>query len=242
MTVRRLGILTTIWKRHALTAIVLDHVVAWELPGLDCVRLAVGSEGEASRTIAENAGWEYVEHNNLPLSDKWNAGMQRLAGRVDAVLIIGSDDIMTQRAVELCLAEIEAGADVVGLEDLFYYDTATGQAYYGERHHPGAGMIARAEVLERVNWKPWDSGLNRNLDRAYTNRLQTKAYPCKFKYIGNCHEQAADLVDIKTGTNMWTVEQLAEATGRVYPVDSFVFENTFPDLRDKLNKQDNGKE
>lgn len=242
MTARRLGILTTIWKRHALTALVLNHVAAWDLPGVDCVRLAVGSEGDTSRTIAENAGWEYIEHDNLPLSDKWNAGMQRLAGRVDAVLIIGSDDIMTQRAVELCLAEIEAGSDVVGLEDLFYYDTATGEAYYGERHHPGAGMVSRAEVLERVNWKPWDSGLNRNLDRAYTNRLQTKAYPCKFKYIGNCHEQAADLVDIKTDANMWTVEQLAEATGRVYPVDSFVFENTFPDLRDKLNEKDNGKE
>jgi DNA-binding GntR family transcriptional regulator len=101
-------------------------------------------------------------------------------------------------------------------------------------------MIATSDVLERVNWQPWDLGLNRYLDRSFTNRMQTKAYPCKFKYIQNCREQAADLVDIKTDTNMWSVEQLAEATGRVYSVDSSVFENTFPDLRDKLNQQDNG--
>jgi hypothetical protein len=235
-----LGILTTLWKRHAIAQIVLDHYAHLDLSPVRSVRLAVGSEGDVSRSLAEQAGWEYLEHGNLPLSDKWNAGMAALRNRVDAVLIVGSDDIMTAKAIQLSLSHIDLGADVVGLKDLYYYDTRNKQAYYGERHNPGAGMIATSNVLDRVNWQPWDLGLNRYLDRSFTNRMQTKAYPCKFKYISKCREQAADLVDIKTDTNMWSVEQLAEATGRIYSVDSSVFENTFPDLRDKLNQQDNG--
>ena len=234
------GILTTLWKRHAIARIVLEHYAHLDLSPVHSVRLAVGSEGDVSRSLAEQAGWEYLEHDNLPLSDKWNAGMAALRDRVDAVLIVGSDDIMTANAIRLSLSHIDLGADVVGLKDLYYYDTRNRQAYYGERHNPGAGMIATSDVLDRVNWQPWDLGLNRYLDKSFTNRMQTKAYPCKFKYIQNCREQAADLVDIKTDTNMWSVEQLAEATGRVYSVDSSVFENTFPDLRDKLNQHYNG--
>ena len=88
-----LGILTTLWKRHAIAHIVLEHYAHMDLSPVHSVRLAVGSEGDVSRSLAEEAGWEYLEHDNLPLSDKWNAGMAALKGRVDAVLIVGSDDI-----------------------------------------------------------------------------------------------------------------------------------------------------
>ena len=227
----RIGVLTTLWRRHALARIVLDHYAHLDLFS---VRLAVGSEGEESRALAEGCGWEYMEHPNHPLSDKWNAGMEALKGRVDAVMIVGSDDIVTERAIRMLTRSVEDGCDAVGLKDLYYYDTRDGKAYYGERNNPGAGMTVAASALDRVGWKPWDSGLNRYLDRSFTNRMQTKAYPCKFKYLKNCREQAADLVDIKSDTNMWSLEQLAAATERVHPVSLSDFDSTFPDLREKL--------
>ena len=233
-----LGILTTLWKRHAIARIVLDHYAHLDLSPVRSVRLAVGSECDVSRSLAEQAGWEYLEHDNLPLSDKWNAGMAALKGRVDAVLIIGSDDIMTANAIRLSLSHIDLGADVVGLKDLYYYDTRNRRAYYGERHNPGAGMIATSNVLDRVNWQPWDLGLNRYLDRSFTNRLQTKAYPCRFKYIDNCRDKSANMVDIKTSQNIWQVVQIAAKTGRVHSVSAASFDHTFPDLRDKLKQID----
>jgi hypothetical protein len=227
----RIGVLTTLWRRHALARIVLDHYVHLDLFS---VLLAVGSEGRDSQSLAESCGWQYMEYPNHPLSDKWNAGMEALRGRVDAVMIVGSDDIVTERAIRMLIQSVEDGSDAVGLKDLYYYDTREEKAYYGERHNPGAGMTVSASALERVGWKPWGSGLNRYLDRSFTNRMQTKAYPCKFKYLKNCREQAADLVDIKTDTNMWSLEQLAAATERVHPVSLSDFDSTFPDLREQL--------
>ena len=233
-----IGILTTLWKRHALARIVLEHYAHLDLPGVRFVLLAVGSEGDVSRSLAEESGWEYIEHPNDPLSDKWNAGIATLRGRVDAVLIVGSDDIMTIRAIEMVLEQIRSGSEAVGLKDLHYYDTRTGDAYYGVRHMPGAGMMVTADALDRVGWQPWESGLNRYLDRSFTNRLQTKAYPCRFKYIENCRDKSADMVDIKTSQNIWQVVQIAAKTGRVHSVSAASFDHTFPDLRDKLKQID----
>lgn len=234
--VYHIGILTTLWKRHDLEDIVLEYYRNMHLDSVVFHRVAVGSEGEVSRFIAEASDWHYIEAPNNPLSDKWNAGMRYLEGKVDAVLIVGSDDLLAPSTIHTLIAEWENGADVVSLEDLYYYDLDTDSLYYSVRSHPGAGMLVGASVLMRVSWQPWPSGKDIRLDGAMTNKLNTEGYPCRHKYLDNCREKGLVLVDIKSGINMWSVDQMKEMTDRVNLVPTEELEKTFPGLRELLTK------
>ena len=81
---KRFVVLTCLWQRHELAAIVLrfyarqrERLAAdFAALGYDVDLLAVGSEGSVSRYPAEDAGWPYADRANQPLSDKWNAGVR----------------------------------------------------------------------------------------------------------------------------------------------------------------------
>lgn len=232
--VYNIGILTALWQRHDLEAVVMEYYRHLDIDGINFTLVAVGSEGEVSRFNAESSGWHYIEAPNDPLSDKWNAGMDYLRDRVDAVLLVGSDDILNERSIRTLVAEWENGADVVALEDLYYYSISDDTAYYSARSHPGAGTLIGASALIRVDWHPWPAGIARRLDGAMTNRLSTVGYPCKFKYIDKCREKGCCLVDIKSDVNMWSVDQMADMTNRVEEIPLSELDAAFPNLRDLL--------
>jgi len=231
-----IGILTALWGRHEVADIVLRYYSEMEIEGLRLHRVAVGSEGDVTHYLAESNNWHYTEAPNEPLSDKWNAGMAKMKGHVDAVLIVGSDDLLSEKTIRMLVAEWENGADVVGLEDLYYYDLPKDAVYYSRRSHPGAGMLIGASPLTRLSWQPWPSGLFKRLDGQLINRLTTDAYPCKTRYIDKCSDKEAVLVDIKTDTNMWSVEDMARMTGRVDRVPNEELDKTFPGLRELLKQ------
>ena len=57
--------------------------------------VAVGSEGDKSKNICEESGFNYFEYENQPMSEKWNFGLQMTKKfNPDAVIIIGSDDLI----------------------------------------------------------------------------------------------------------------------------------------------------
>ena len=66
-------ILTCIWKRHDIFKILKENIkILQQKYNIDM--LIVGSEGEDSRRLCD--GFNYVEAENFPLSDKWNAGIR----------------------------------------------------------------------------------------------------------------------------------------------------------------------
>lgn len=230
----RIGIITALWKRHEVSEVVLRHYA--EMEGFDFTLVAAGSEGMASRALAERCGWEYVEHPNEPLSSKFNAAALRMKDRVDAVLLIGSDDLLSPNTIQALIDEHENGTDVVGLKDLYYYDVVRDASYYCERAMPGAGMFISSVILSRVGWKPWPSGKNRGLDRFLINNLIKKGYPCKMRCIADCRQKGLALVDIKTPENMWSVAEMHHITQRVEQVPNSELDNLFPGLRELLTK------
>lgn len=243
MTKYRIGIVTALWQRHALASVVLAYYASLDIDDLEFVLVAVGSEGEASRTLAESSGWEYVEAPNDPLSDKWNAGIGQLRGRVDAVLIVGSDDILVAPAIRYLVAEMANGADAVNLDDLYFYVLATNDLYYGERINPGASMLLRASLLDRLDWKAWPIGIDRRLDGHLQNRIHTAGRPCKYRSISNCREKGLVLVDIKTNVNMWSIADMRAMCDRITSVPISELDNFLPGIRDILNQtiqQNNG--
>ena len=57
--------------------------------------LAGGSEGELSRAVAEDNGWNYIEFPNSPLGAKHNAAMEWFRDKdIDFLIHTGSDDLM----------------------------------------------------------------------------------------------------------------------------------------------------
>ncbi len=53
----KLGIIMPIWRRHRLASLVMHYHRQLELPDIDIIGVAVGSEGAVSEKIAKDAGW-----------------------------------------------------------------------------------------------------------------------------------------------------------------------------------------
>lgn len=233
---KRVGILTAIWGRHDLTRVVLEWYAGMYVPGYEFTLLAVGSEWAKSEELALSSGWEYIQYDNLPLSDKWNAGMEALKGRgLDGVVIVGSDDLISAAYFDAVAEHIRNGSTVVGLEDLYWYDVSTGDCMYDRRVHPGAGMYVSSKILDRVGWEPWPRGYDTMLDGAMMHNLYRHATPVATKYIDDTAERGVICIDLKTDCNMWAYKESVNFTGRCEPVDgAYVLDTTFPGVREKL--------
>ena len=232
-----IGILTALWGRHELADIVLEYYRHLDMDGIEFDLCAVGSEGAASRFLAESNGWHYVEAPNEPLSDKWNAGMAYFENRVDAVLIIGSDDFITPHTINVLIGAWEAGSDAVNINDLYFYDQAADTFHFAPRTNPGAGMLIDSTVLRRLGWAPWPSGIERRLDGHLMNRLHKQGYPCKYRNIKGARAKDLVLIDVKTPENMWSVDDMQAMTGRIEQLDPSEMDTLIPGLRDLLKTQ-----
>lgn len=184
----KIALLTTLFKRPELAACVLYHGIeirAWCESAdhdLTIVLVAVGSEGEESRKLAEEHGWDYVEHENQPLGAKLNAGFARCrALGVDAVVAHGSDDFADPALIVEWARHIEDGASICGLIDMFKVHGRTLVAlrwpgYRGARKGEAIGpwrAISR-RILDAIDWAPYDPTLSKNLDNSMTKKLNAK--------------------------------------------------------------------
>ena len=162
--------LTCVWQRRELTRAVLGHYqrLQRQLEGeLDLQLLAVGSEGPQSRQLCETRGFQYVEHANSPLSHKWNAGVQ--AARAldpDALVIIGSDDLLSGGLLRTYALKLEQGFDFFGFRDLYFLDLATARLGYWRGYEAstdaiavdspvGCGRCFSRELLNKTGWRLW---------------------------------------------------------------------------------------
>jgi hypothetical protein len=233
----RIGLLTCLWRRPELTDFVLAHYagVRKRLAGtLELVPVAVGSEGAASRVMAERHGFTYVEHPNQPLSDKWNAGLAPLrAAKVDAVFIIGSDDLVNDRAFLVYGTLLRRGLKFLGVQDLQFLDLATmrlvhWQGYTGKRAGEPVGLARciHRDYLEAADWRLWESGLDRGLDYSMVVRLHPllgDAARMNERGLLRCDDHGIAAVDVKSGYNMWAFEDIAQSGNTVdLPADAYL--------------------
>jgi len=158
-------VLTAVWKRSSLTELVLKSHQRnqAEIAGEAEVHfLAVGSEGDRSRALCRDRGFDYVEHPNAPLSYKWNAGVRAAeAYRPDAVVIVGSDAFLSANLLPTYAEKLSQGFDFFGFRDLYFYDPAGSRLGYGagtntarrktERENPSGAVGVSAESC----WTGW---------------------------------------------------------------------------------------
>ena len=171
-----LAILIPFWGRHDTTAVVMRHYQRMAAVRKDMHLVAVGSEGAASRSLAEENGWDYVEAQNDPLSNKLSAGLARCRelNPSHGLLAMGSDDLVTGPWVDRCMKATTR----LGLLDMYLLRRKTWEGlhwpgYVGVRagESVGAHRFFPRALLDQLNWELWPPGLNCNLDGNLTRKL-----------------------------------------------------------------------
>jgi len=202
MSGRIVALITAVWKRHELTALVLNRFrnIKDELAGtIDVKLIAVGSEGDASRQLCENHGFAYVEQDNMPLNRKYNAA-SRLAqeSNPDAVYRIDSDDWITSAAITNSLKKIDDGHLAIGLLDLYFLDLVSfklgrwpGYGFFNNKKRiwawrnrgktVGVGRCFSRKLMDELGWEIWDQEpeLSKWLDTNCDERLKERGHKIK---------------------------------------------------------------
>lgn len=213
-----------LWKRHTLTALVLRqwHRQIHRLRGTVHVHLVcIGSEGRTSARLLEGYGdgMSYVEAPNEPLNQKWNKGLD-VARHLepDAVLIIGSDDLVSDSLMLRYSELLSGGHDFFGLRDLYFFDPSRLKLGYwpgyGTMRQPlragepvGAARCHSRRAMEAVHWKLWptDVAQNRVLDLTSRDRLAAAGFtPTAF----TLDELGAKAVDIKADESITAFDRI----------------------------------
>lgn len=238
----KLGVLTCIWKRANLTNIILnyykklkqellEHNIALEL-------VAVGSEGNTSKALCVQNDFDYIEAPNSPLGYKWNSGLVSLKyKKIDAVVIIGSDDLLNKEIFLLYKEAILSGALYVGFSQIYIYDLQGNKILllknYGNDvvRTVGLGRCIHNYYLDMVNWKLWSNKIDKGLDRDMTLRLTNyKSFKENaLKHLRfSCESNAFYPVDIKTDTNIWTYSHIKNKSSNIEFDASNFLENKYP--------------
>ena len=183
-----LVMLTCVWKRPKLTKIILSYYSKLKEDIKSTVNLelvAIGSEGDKSRQLCEGAGFHYFEHENQPMSNKWQHGLKMTKKYdPDAVIIMGSDDIITKEIINFYVEKINSGYLLVGIKDFYMYESNLkklahwrGYGKLNDAHRMdetiGLGRCLARPLLDKIEFDVWGGlELKRNLDGAMTNRLK----------------------------------------------------------------------
>ena len=121
---------------------------------------------DAELKIAEELNLLYVDYSNSILGRKWQAGLNRCRElRPDAVLIVGSDDIIQTDHVQMIVGENEVLECVHGPMDWYMYNpklNKLAKCSYQVRIDPiGAGRVLPATALDKVDWQifPTEGGV-----------------------------------------------------------------------------------
>jgi hypothetical protein len=198
----KLALITTIWKRPELTKIVLEYYK--QFPNLELI--CVGSEGEKSKQLAK--GWHYIEYLNYPVSNKHNQALLKAKElKVDGVILIGSDDLMSKELFNFYQTLKPTENVVHGFADSHIYDTETGNLHYYQPNKViqsvGTGRFFSKKILNKVNWQLWSNDLNRRLDSNCTDNLKNL---CIFEQIYKLSDVNGFFVDIKHSENITSMQ------------------------------------
>jgi len=200
----KLGILTAVWKRPELTALVLNYYRQLKVKGIEFEFMAVVSSMD-DWTMAKNLGWDAMIWGNNPLGKKFNIGLKQFEKTdVDAVVIIGSDNLINKEYFTQVKNAFKRGSDYVTLRDLYIYDALKKRLVYVSPAFPGAGRCVGREVLEEVDWRLWKNEANYLLDSTVQKRLAHIEH--RPHNIRDIIDKGIVLLDIKTDVNMWTLE------------------------------------
>lgn len=177
--------------------------------------IIVDSENSNASVFANDEKFEYHNHQNLPLSNKWSYALaSALKHEIDYVFVIGSDDVIDETLFKRYEDAFNRRYDFIGILDMYVYDVVLDAVYYwggypdGSTRHGetiGLGRAFSREFLRKMDDELWPQGLNKSLDGAMTKRIREYKRTGALANINQLTLTCKDIgyaIDIKAGQNI----------------------------------------
>ena len=185
-------ILTALWQRPEITRICFEGIKRLGLSATASI-----SEESYIKTC-EEYGIDWVMTPNQPVGHKWNAGMiQALNHKWDYVMILGSDDIVTNSIFDI-YKPLMGVYFMFGVDSCYFYHKGKIKRFsYKDKStmSVGAGRMLHRSLVE--DCMPLWGDVNRSLDGSCLKRIRSKGYDEKVVSLGD-----AVIMDIKSDTNL----------------------------------------
>ncbi len=195
----KVHVLTALWKRPEITRICFEGIKR-----LGVEATAAISE-ESYIEMCEQYGINWVMVQNRPVGNKWNVGMEEaLKKDWDYVMILGSDDIVSDYLLEL-YKPLMGKYYMFGVDSCYFYHKGTIKKFSGYADKlnmsVGAGRMLHRSLVE--DCKPLWPLQNRSLDGGSLRRIRSKGYDEHVISLGE-----AVILDIKSDENLNAFDNL----------------------------------
>jgi hypothetical protein len=133
------------------------------------------------RKVCEGSGAVWVQAPNKPLGRKWNMAFQEAKKyNPDACLYVGSSDWLSDNWIPIMRPHVEKHhftgtpgcyfLDMNGTYRLCHWKGYAGYRQDRADETIGIGRLLSADLLERINWKPFIDQYDNSLDRSMKER------------------------------------------------------------------------
>lgn len=192
----KIGIITANHKRE-------DVLEVFAL-GIDRLRRETGMEiivacagDESGAEICNRHSIIHIPFPNNPVTEKFNTACHCLKDKVDAVMVLGSDDIVSTETFIRTVEALQSGYDAIRMDTVYFLECRYGRGWVcriGPVNTLVVGMTIRSEVLNPT-WKPWVRPADRGFDIIFWEGIREnvkKIFILKDSFI----------LDIKTNVNL----------------------------------------
>lgn len=156
----------------------LKHTIQRLYKKNGCYRVICVGDGQEEKKLCESLGAVWVSYSNKPLGAKWNAGF--LAAKQynpHSCLYVGSSDWLSDNWIDKTKEFVEK-YDLIGVPGCYFLDVNNvfrlvyWPGYEGTRADEsiGIGRILSRNLLEKLNWMPFDNKIDGSLDRSMKDR------------------------------------------------------------------------
>lgn len=181
--------------------------------GLPIPTVCVG--GEEGKQICEFYNITHITYPNRPLTYKFNRACEELRGKVDHIMIMGSDNLLATESFLAIQAEADKGIDLIGLDSVYFFamdDVHTGKLIpFKNTKVLGVARTVSKRVLDIVGWRPWGEVPK---DRSIDTHMLDIVRPL-VKSSSLLSDQY--VFDLKTKFNLNPVRFWAEKLGTINP-------------------------
>lgn len=157
----KLAVILPIWKRYALTSLVLERLRDQSVTfGFDVY--VAGSEGDVSKELSK--GLNYIECDNLPVGNKLNALIQQTKSKgYNGVILMGSDDFLSDDLIMFYQRADLKSKVFYSLDTVYFIDITTMKAGMLKNYTTGVGRCFSMPLLEALDFILW-SEISKGLD------------------------------------------------------------------------------
>ena len=154
-------VLVPVYGRYDILKLFAEGLNVLKEQGYDIEVLAVGSSTE-DMLVCRELDFMYVNHRNI-LGEKLNAALKE-AKKIDfdAMLMLGSDDILNAETLDFYQFAFSKEYRFVGFLDCYFFNMDTKglikwNGYRGEREGEpiGAWRCFKRDLIEELNWELW---------------------------------------------------------------------------------------